>query len=134
MLIQPASSQPRLVRDAVVLLEHSTTVQITEQNKWMQRSRHRDSSSHATRFQSFTFQSLCSLDQARCAAQWRALNNFTVVARRLLKPIWRSELYTIRLLTVRLAPSFNWEKVAKVSDLVNENHSKDLETIALNKG
>ncbi|GFX52077.1 hypothetical protein TNCV_4654061 [Trichonephila clavipes] len=36
MLIQPASSQPRLLRGTVVLLENSITVQITEEYKRME--------------------------------------------------------------------------------------------------
>ncbi|GFX11389.1 hypothetical protein TNCV_2804501 [Trichonephila clavipes] len=50
-------------------------------------SRNRDSPFHATRFQSSTLQSLCSLAQARRATRWRALSNGTVVSRRLSKPI-----------------------------------------------
>ncbi|GFX34944.1 hypothetical protein TNCV_2328841 [Trichonephila clavipes] len=52
MLIQPASSQPGLVRGTVVLLKDSITKRITEQHKWMESS---------------TFQSPCSLGQARHA-------------------------------------------------------------------
>ncbi|GFW36850.1 hypothetical protein TNCV_4348911 [Trichonephila clavipes] len=36
MLIQPASSQPGLVRGTVVLLENSLTVRVTEQQKRME--------------------------------------------------------------------------------------------------
>ncbi|GFV33601.1 hypothetical protein TNCV_4567161 [Trichonephila clavipes] len=50
-------------------------------------SRIRDSSLYATRFQSSTLQSLCSLAEARCASHWRALSNGTLVGRRLPKPI-----------------------------------------------
>ncbi|GFS98445.1 hypothetical protein TNCV_3478401 [Trichonephila clavipes] len=36
MLLQPASSQPGLLRRTVILLENSITVRITEQNKRME--------------------------------------------------------------------------------------------------
>ncbi|GFT33276.1 hypothetical protein TNCV_4767561 [Trichonephila clavipes] len=42
------------------------------------------------------------------AARCQALSNGTFLGRRLPKPIRRSELCKVRLLTVQLAPSFNW--------------------------
>ncbi|GFW25275.1 hypothetical protein TNCV_5088411 [Trichonephila clavipes] len=71
-------------------------------------SRNRESSLHATRFQSTTLQSLGSLALARRAAQWRALRNGTLLGRRLQKPVRRSERCSVRLLTVRLPLLFNW--------------------------
>ena len=53
-------------------------------------------------------QSLYSLVQARRAARWRAFSNGTFVSWRHPKPIRWSEHCTVRLLNVRLAPSFNW--------------------------
>ncbi|GFV63519.1 hypothetical protein TNCV_1551821 [Trichonephila clavipes] len=86
-LIQRASSQPGLVRDTIVLLEYSITVEIPEEHKRMEdpwllepdamflASRRRE----VVRIESFitpcysfpfsTLQFLCSLAQARRAAQ-----------------------------------------------------------------
>ncbi|GFV03258.1 putative transposase [Trichonephila clavipes] len=69
-------------------------------------SRNQDSSLHATHFQSSILQSMCSPGQARYAARWRALSNGALIGRRLPKPKPFSERCTVRLLTVRLAPSF----------------------------
>ncbi|GFY17036.1 hypothetical protein TNCV_1088121 [Trichonephila clavipes] len=71
-------------------------------------SRNRDSLLHATRYQSSTLQSLCPLVQARRVARWRALSDDTLVGRWFPKSIWRRERCTVCLLTLRLAPSFNW--------------------------
>ncbi|GFX82521.1 hypothetical protein TNCV_2166691 [Trichonephila clavipes] len=50
-------------------------------------SQNRDSPLCATRFQSSTLQSLCSVAQSRRAARWRALSNDIPVGRRLPKPL-----------------------------------------------
>ncbi|GFX03798.1 hypothetical protein TNCV_2113701 [Trichonephila clavipes] len=86
MLIQPNSSLLEFVRGTVVLMENTITKWITEQHKRMESalsSRNRDSPIHATRFQSYTLQSLCSLPQERRAARWRALSYGTLIGRRL---------------------------------------------------